>query len=216
MQLPEKYLRELQWWQREVSEKIVPWYRGDINEVWGILSPECTDGPSQTERIDAVNIFSHAALYYQDLLAIDPGRDHWNRVLDVGCGPLLPGLHIPCNELWCVDPLLEHYYAAGFPVRNRGAVLIPCFAENMWPLPSNMFDVVVSHNAIDHVDDFERAVSEIERVAKVNATIRFTVTYHKPTFTEPMELTDDRIRAAFSRRVNVMRGDGVGETLWST
>jgi ubiquinone/menaquinone biosynthesis C-methylase UbiE len=62
-------------------------------------------------------------------------------------------------------------------------------AENI-PVDNGFFDVVVSVNTIDHVDDFPSVAREIRRVIKLGGFLILEVHYHKPTKTEPWTLDD--------------------------
>ena len=73
---------------------------------------------------------------------------------------------------------------------------VRAFAEDM-PFPSASFDAVISVNAIDHVDDFARAASEISRVLKKDGVLRMQVHYHPPRELEPYSLTDEDVLAHF-------------------
>jgi ubiquinone/menaquinone biosynthesis C-methylase UbiE len=87
----------------------------------------------------------------------------------------------------------------GYPVEDWGAVLIQAQAEHLWMLPSGMFDTVLSHNALNHVDDFEQTISEMERLAKPNSFWSIQAEYHAPTAAEPILLSDQRVSSAFHR-----------------
>jgi len=79
---------------------------------------------------------------------------------------------------------------AGFPLHiYDGARFVHGHAEAM-PLPSSHFDVVISVNAIDHVDDLSATVREIRRVLKPEGALRLHVHYHARTRTEPIEIND--------------------------
>jgi ubiquinone/menaquinone biosynthesis C-methylase UbiE len=71
-------------------------------------------------------------------------------------------------------------------------------AENM-PYPNGYFDVALSVNALDHVDDFQAVATELERVLKPGGNVYFEVDYHEPTVTEPISLNDEIILRAFRR-----------------
>jgi len=171
----DKYDAELAWWTAEVDRRAKETaYRKTRDAMWA-------------EQKD----------YYPGHLDI-PDDHNCGRLLDVGAGPILPARRLKSDELWCVDPLFARYAEAGFPIGESRAILLPFHAENLWGIPSGFFDTVVSVNAMDHVDHFEQAVAEIRRVAKPGALIRLRLTYHAPTETEPMQLSDQRAAAAFA------------------
>ncbi|MCX6717342.1 MAG: class I SAM-dependent methyltransferase [Candidatus Taylorbacteria bacterium] len=70
-------------------------------------------------------------------------------------------------------------------------------SENI-PINDNFFDVVISVNAIDHVDDLLKTSLEIKRVLKKDGILRMHVHYHKKTKAEPIEINDDIMKNVFS------------------
>ncbi len=213
-----KYTREMQWWVNALEHDILPWYRGETDEVWGTKLECHPEHKHPTQREDAAASFSAVWSPYHALLQLE-GNYNCGTLLDIGCGPMLPARHLLHDECWGADPLLEHYLLAGFPVNSYGAVLVPWRCEDLWTVPSNYFDAVVSNNALDHVDDFEAVAAEMERVAKPGALIRFRVDCHLPTPTEPLTLSNEKIRDAFKLKVELLdeeHHDTLTTTLWTT
>lgn len=217
-----KHADELGWWIRETAEVILPWYLGERMGVWGHKLPKKKVESYPTNWENALATLARLQRhYYSSHLHMRPDTNR-GRMLDVGCGPMLPARHLACRELWCLDPLLEAYLTAGFPVRDANAVLLPIGIENLWTVPSGTFDTTISVNALDHVDNFAEAVAEIERVTKSEGLIRFEVTYHAPTPTEPLALNDTLVRSAFTRPIYKVGGtetidkNGLIYAVWST
>lgn len=207
---------ELGWWERELHDRIVPWYHGDLETLWG---RPCPNPPGTGTVRDAVMAFRLADWpRYQDLLEI-PGDTDCGAILEVGCGPLVPAAMFR-GTCYGVDPLIGCYREAGYPIDEYGAVLIEEAAEET-SLPDAFFDTVMCQNSIDHVDDFEAVCREIQRVAKPGALIRIDVTYRaKPTSTEPQVIDDARMVAAFGRipleKLRVHERPDVQCVLWGT
>ena len=112
------------------------------------------------------------------------------RVLDVGCGPR-GSLEWAAGAAQRVglDPLVDRYRELG--IERHAMTYVHAPAERM-PFADASFDVVASLNALDHVDDVDRAVGEITRVAAPGATWLLTVEVgHAPTETEPHSLRWD-------------------------
>lgn len=109
------------------------------------------------------------------------------RMLDVGCGPRGSLEWASCAaERVGIDPLADEY------VRLAGArhamTYVRARAEAI-PFPDGHFDVVSSLNSIDHVDDLDRAIAELSRVAAPGATLLMIVEVHDaPTLTEPQAI----------------------------
>lgn len=213
-----KYAAELQWWLYELEHAILPWYRGKCEKVWGHIIELHPERKFPTERQDAAATFSQAWSPYHGLLQID-GNARLGKVLDVGCGPLLPVRNLPCDECWGADPLIEDYIMSGFPMADRNVILLPHRCEDLWMVPSNHFDTVISNNSLDHVDDFEAVAAEMERVLKPGGLLRFRVHCHLPTPTEPISLTEERISEAFHRNITTLvteHQETLTDTLWTT
>jgi len=195
-----KYKAEAEFWRTEIG-RYESWYRGTLPVFYG------TPSPRPEQRVAATTppheaILTWAELhqkpkYIEDLeLPIDAFNG--TRVLDVGAGPIPSGSVFQACELYCLDPLLDHYLQAGFPLHYYGDVrFVHGFAEKM-PLADAMFDAVISVNALDHVDDFEAAAREIGRVLKPEGRLRIHLHYHSATANEPLELNDERVDSAFS------------------
>ncbi|MGB8992804.1 MAG: class I SAM-dependent methyltransferase [Desulfobaccales bacterium] len=82
------------------------------------------------------------------------------KILDVGCG-ISTVLHFTKGEKYGIDPLADRYkmlynYPADIIIKQG-------FAEKI-PFSNNFFDVVFCTNALDHVEDVNKAINEIYRV----------------------------------------------------
>jgi SAM-dependent methyltransferase len=108
-------------------------------------------------------------------------------VLDIGCGP--------CGSLeWAdvarervgLDPLADKYRALA---HDPQAMSYCNAASEAIPYGNRRFDIVSSFNNLDHVDDVEKTVAEMKRVAA--RTILLIVEIgHAPTPTEPQSLDE--------------------------
>ena len=133
------------------------------------------------------------------------------RVLDVGCGPRgsLEWATSAADRVG-LDPLVDRYRELGI---ERHAMRYVCAPAEQMPLPDASFDIVATLNALDHVDDVQRTVAEITRVAAPGATWLLTVEVgHAPTATEPHEFSWDVAETFAGWRVewsarNGLRGD---------
>jgi len=122
------------------------------------------------------------------------------KVLDVGSGPLPYATSFEDCEIACLDSLLPAYRRVGFPLDqyHRNCHYLEGGVESI-PSADSSYDVVVSVNALDHVDDFAKAAYEIQRVLKPDGILWFHVHYHKPSTTEPWALDDAIIRECFGQ-----------------
>ena len=104
------------------------------------------------------------------------------KILDIGAGPWkYPGsLTIDINKKFQPDILHD-------------------LNVHPWPVNDSEFDVVHSSHCIEHLDDPEKAISEMYRVAKPGGLLILTV----PHFSSRLAWTDIEHKRAFS--INVLR-----------
>ena len=82
-----------------------------------------------------------------------------------------------------LDPLGDRYRELG---ADRHAMTYVAAEAEAIPFPDAHFDVVSTHNSLDHVDSVETVVGEIGRVTKQGGTWLLAVgTNAAPTSTEP-------------------------------
>lgn len=121
------------------------------------------------------------------------------RILDVGCGPrgTLEWAGGAARRVG-LDPLVGRYRALG--IDQHEMEYVEAGAEDM-PFPSSSFDVVTSINSLDHVDDLDGTLSEIERVLAPGGDLLVLVHVHsRPTIAEPIAVPWDlagRLAATF-------------------
>ena len=61
--------------------------------------------------------------------------------------------------------------------KTKGVDVVHNLDKHPWPFPSNYFDEVYGQDVIEHVKDLFKAMQEIYRISKHNATIRLIVPY---------------------------------------
>jgi|GEM_PF-740745 len=121
------------------------------------------------------------------------------RLLDIGCGPRgsLEWADMTAERVG-LDPLAESYLKLGADQHRMRYVAAPSEAI---PFPDGHFDVVMSFNSLDHVEDLDRTIAEIMRVVKPDGYfLLLTDVNHSPTPCEPVEFSWDvveRFAAAF-------------------
>jgi ubiquinone/menaquinone biosynthesis C-methylase UbiE len=194
-----KYGAELGYWCGEL-EHLRQWFIDGSTDWWGIRPP--TDAQklnvSQLWSVNAVMTMHALRPSYHEELKIDRKHFAGRRILEIGNGPLAPILQFEDCERHGVDTLNNMYVNAGWPLFEYDARFLSMGAEAL-PYPDNYFDAVISVNALDHVDDFGKVASEMQRVLVPRGEIRFEVEYHEPTITEPLQLDDNKVRNAFYR-----------------
>ncbi|NEU58090.1 class I SAM-dependent methyltransferase [Halorussus sp. MSC15.2] len=128
----------------------------------------------------------HYEYFYTTHFDIDKEEYRGKRILDIGCGPRgsLDWATMTKRRVG-LDPLAEEYQRAGL-IRDSGMEYVDSGAEEI-PFSDDFFDVVVSFNSLDHVDDLEKTISEITRVtASGGLFLLITDVNHDPTVTEPV------------------------------
>jgi len=119
-------------------------------------------------------------------------EDYWNKkILDIGCGPM-GSLEWVADKAKCfgIDPLSNIYYNS-FDCKNHSMSYI-CGSSEKIPFPNCYFDYITSINSLDHVDDVEKSILEIDRVLDYNGRFLLIVEInHKPTVCEPQLITQE-------------------------
>lgn len=193
----QKYESELQYWRWSL-EQLDRWFNRLEIDWWGIRPPTTRLTPTNNWIVNAVLTMHELRPSYHEELKIERSHFSGRRVLEIGNGPLAPILQFDSCERHGVDPLNNAYMEAGWPLFAYDAKFLSIGAEKL-PYPDGYFDAVISVNALDHVDDFKGVASEVQRVLKTGGEMRFEVEYHAPTVTEPHQLDDTQVRAAFNQ-----------------
>ena len=202
-----KYDSEINFWRKEICN-YVKWYRGEA-----FLYD--TNPPLIGQKVSAYTEEHSAILTWFELhqkpkyikdLQLTADCFKGMKLLDIGSGPFPNSLVFSDCEVYNLDPLIAKYIEIGYPLFHyeTRARFIKSFSESI-PIEDGFFDAVISVNAIDHVDDFEKTAKEIRRVLKPGGLLRMHVHYHKPTIGEPLEINDTRFLSAFSGFDNLIK-----------
>ena len=181
---------EVEFWIGEIAN-YEDWYIGKLKYHYGHPSPQSHVRVTNVRDSAILTWFeTHQKPKYLADLKLDKNAFEGMKVLDIGAGPMPSGIVFEGCEIYSLDPLYAEYLTAGFPLhyyeRSR---FINAYSEDM-PIENDFFDAVISVNAIDHVDDFERTAKEVRRVLKPEGGIAMHVHYHRATRMEPQELSD--------------------------
>jgi SAM-dependent methyltransferase len=196
----DKHASETKFWKDEI-DRYNQWYAGQLEEMYSTICP--TEAEKVVVRDPAHSAIltwhkKHQEVKYLHDLNLDKSVFKGKKILDVGSGPIPSATCFEGADLYCLDPLLDQYLSVGFPLHYYGDVkFVHGYSEKI-PVQDNFFDVVLSANALDHVDDFEVTASEIKRILKKDGVVIFHLHYHPPTQNEPLELNDERVLNAFS------------------
>jgi SAM-dependent methyltransferase len=192
-----KYEAELDHWRTELQH-LHQWFVDGTTDWWGIRPPSSEQKVTRSDiwSVNAILTMHQMRPSYLEELQIAADAFVGERVLEVGCGPLAPILQFTGCDRHGVDPLTGQYVTAGWPLYALDVTVVTAGAERM-PYPDGWFDSVISVNALDHVDDFQAMAREVQRVLRPGGRLMFDVEYHEPTVTEPVELSDEVVCAAF-------------------
>ena len=112
----------------------------------------------QSVQERAVHIFSNV----EKSCDIDPSC---SRIIEIGGGATPLATHANSERVTLVDPLMG-FYTKTFPAVFMGNVdSIEAKAEHL-PFDDNSFDLLITRNTLDHVEDVEQCMREMKRVLK--------------------------------------------------
>jgi SAM-dependent methyltransferase len=124
---------------------------------------------------------------FTTLVGLDREAYAGKRVLDIGCGPrgsLEWATHAARRV--GLDPLVPVYRRLGIDQHAMEYVAAPAEAQ---PFPDASFDIITSINSLDHVDDLEATIEEIDRILAPGGLLLIVVEVgHAPTIAEPHRL----------------------------
>lgn len=133
---------------------------------------------------------AHFEFAFTTLFGLERADFAGKTLLDIGCGPrgsLEWAGH--ALERVGVDPLADRYLKMGADKHAMRYVKAGCEAI---PFEDGHFDIVTALNSLDHVENVDAAVAEIQRITRPGGDILIIVEVnHKPTITEPHFLERD-------------------------
>ncbi len=202
----DKEFAEIKFWRRQISQ-YVNWYSGTIPELYGHPTPKNKIKAHTTELSALLTFFEvHQKVKYLNDLKLDINELAGMKVLDIGSGPFPSGLCFKDCEIYSLDPLIDSYLTAGYPIHcyEARSRFVHSKAEAM-PFTDGFMDAIISVNAIDHVNDFAQTAREVKRVLKPGGKFRMHVHYHPKTKAEPLELNDEVFLQHYSWVSNLKR-----------
>lgn len=185
-------------WERVVMDKKMQY---ELTYWEGLLKKHTEHCKNDSERNEVLMSICYNITYprYRDDLYLNESSFIGKRVLDLGCGPHggLIGF-IDC-EKHGVDHLIEEYKKLGYPLDKHNINYIDSKSEKI-PFDDSYFDVVISVNSLDHVDDVEQTFCEISRVLKPKGDFFGQFMFHDvPFLCEPICLNHEVISSLCER-----------------
>ncbi len=103
-------------------------------------------------------------------------------VLDIGSGLGFPAIEIAqrlgeSSFVYGIDPWKEAVERAEFKINQnqlKNIKIMPGYAENL-PFDNSFFELIVSNNGINNVNDLSKSLNECRRVSKLGAQFVFTM-----------------------------------------
>jgi SAM-dependent methyltransferase len=126
---------------------------------------------------------------------LDVNRESFSgkAIVDIGCGPHGAISCFDAKLKYGIDPLVNEYCQL-FDLSNQDVVYLACGSEKI-PLIDGAVDLVLSRNAIDHVDNVTKAVDEIHRILRHGGEILLSVNYQdNATTCEPHVINDKALK----------------------
>lgn len=121
-------------------------------------------------------------------------------VVEIGPGPV--GMLEASNARTkvAIEPLADLYRENNLLLPDLRGTVYLCKGVEESGLLSNMADVLVASNCIDHVDDLDKALSEIRRILKPGGELFLNVEVdHEATVCEPIEIREEELGELFSQ-----------------
>jgi ubiquinone/menaquinone biosynthesis C-methylase UbiE len=140
---------------------------------------------------EPVLLNDHYKFFYTTAFGLEFSFYNNKRILDIGCGPRGSLEWADTAQLRVgLDPLASRY-CNELDADKHKMTYINSGSENI-PFPDNYFDVIISFNSLDHVDDIDETVNEIIRsLADGGTFLLITEIDHEPTPCEPHTLGHD-------------------------
>jgi ubiquinone/menaquinone biosynthesis C-methylase UbiE len=110
--------------------------------------------------------------YYTGLMKKQANLKPGDKVLDIGCGPCGMISYLDQGQRYGLDPLID-FYLSNFDMPEEVKWEKGCGEEI--PFKDSFFDIVITTNAIDHTQNPQKFMSEINRVLKEHGFLFLTV-----------------------------------------
>jgi hypothetical protein len=125
--LKRKHQEEITYWRNELRH-LKDWFQDASTDWWGIRPPtqEQKLTISKLWTVNAVMTMHAMRPSYTEELRLEPDFFTGKRMLEVGSGPLAPVLQFTNCTRHCIDPLVNMYLSAGWPLNLSTSAERPC------------------------------------------------------------------------------------------
>lgn len=126
--------------------------------------------------------FKELTTKYSDLFALVEKKFFFNdntKILDLGCGATCPSILFKKGEKYGVDPLVGSFLQRD-KAKLIGKIRLSKGRGEEIPFADNCFDVVLCRNALDHMDNLQKVMTEMKRVTKETGIIILSVYVYAP------------------------------------
>ncbi|MBE9529224.1 MAG: class I SAM-dependent methyltransferase [Proteobacteria bacterium] len=122
-------------------------------------------------------IFKYADLFKQIEQKYNFSED--TTVLDLGCGATCPSTLFSKGKRFGVDPIVSGYLEKDRQKLDGVIQLSEGTGEEI-PFEDGYFDVVLCRNALDHMDNIDNVMKEIDRVLKPSGIVILSIYTYSP------------------------------------
>jgi SAM-dependent methyltransferase len=186
---------------RSIATTLARKYHGELaywNRMIKVEAESSLGGPFQ-EVLRGWQVQRMAALGECLGLQGEEAFHDWTRersVVDIGAGPFPSISVVPWRRAVAVDPIADGYSAEGLLPDECDRIIYVTAPGECVPLPSASADLVVIENALDHVSEPSRVVSEIHRLLVRDGLLWILVDLmeHRDEL-HPHPFTEESIRA---------------------
>lgn len=119
---------------------------------------------------------------YADLFKRIEEKYHFSmdtKILDLGCGATCPSTLFTKGKKFGVDPIVNVYLEKDRQKLDGSIELFEGTGEEI-PFEDGFFDVVLCRNALDHMENIDNVMAEIERVVKPGGVVILSIYTYSP------------------------------------
>ena len=149
-------------WKRAQNQEF-SWWRGIASNGYKDNKPEQFVSEFQKSwMIEQINYLDKPLEYWKD-----------KTIVEFGPGPAGLVEYVEAKRKYGVEPLIEKYKSVFPHLKNSSVEYISSPAENCDSIPSNVADLSICFNVLDHTFAPEKVLKQLLRVTKPNGEVLF-------------------------------------------